>query len=241
MKIALCISGQMRTYKDCYELLYENILVPLKPDVFIHTWSNSGVSNKVENRFDTENRDILETVLEEMYRPEMMVIEDFEAGFSDSIDEISVPEILKEHEPLHYKGCLPMYYKMYQCNELKKTYESTNDFEYDRVIKMRPDLALYDYFPDVLFNIDDYLWHSDLMIDQNFQVSDKLAFGNSKVMDYYTSVYLMLNNYWKIPLGEPGIKRMHRVGERLMKYHMDISDIQVKSFNHRCALVRQDI
>jgi len=108
MKIALCISGQMRTYKDCYELLYENILVPLKPDVFIHTWSNSGVSNKVENRFDTENRDILETVLEEMYRPEMMVIEDFEAGFSDSIDEISVPEILKEHEPLHYKGCLIM-------------------------------------------------------------------------------------------------------------------------------------
>lgn len=241
MKIALCISGQMRTYKNCYDLLYKNILVPLNPDVFIHTWSNSGVSNKVKSGIDRESRDISESVLHEMYTPEMMVIEDFEAGFTDSIDGISVPEILKEHEPLHYKGSLPMYYKMYQCNELKKTYESTNNFEYDRVIRMRPDLAFYEHFPDVLFGIDDYLWHSDLMIDQSFQVSDKLAFGNSKVMDYYTSVYRMLKKYWETPLGEPGIKRKHRVGERLMKYHMDISDIQVNSFNNRCELVRENI
>lgn len=42
MKIALCISGQMRTFERAYPSIKRHILDPLSPDVFIHTWSDIG-------------------------------------------------------------------------------------------------------------------------------------------------------------------------------------------------------
>lgn len=42
MKTALCISGQMRTYERAYPSIKKHIIDPLAPDIFIHTWSDTG-------------------------------------------------------------------------------------------------------------------------------------------------------------------------------------------------------
>jgi hypothetical protein len=47
MRVAVCISGQMRTYKFAYESLMEHVVLPLQADVFVDTWSKSGNTNKL--------------------------------------------------------------------------------------------------------------------------------------------------------------------------------------------------
>ena len=38
MKIALCVSGELRRVDLFYPIIYKNILEPYNPDVFISTW-----------------------------------------------------------------------------------------------------------------------------------------------------------------------------------------------------------
>jgi len=35
MKVALCISGQARTFKTCYQTYLDNIIIPYNCDVFM--------------------------------------------------------------------------------------------------------------------------------------------------------------------------------------------------------------
>ena len=217
--------------------LYENLLQRVIPDVFIHTWSNTGISHKEADAREADET-VCEEILQELYSPVAMVIEGFKDGYTDQIGSVSVPETLRENEPMHYRGTLPMYYKMHECNNLKRAHEQDNDFRYDRVIRLRPDLALKQQLPDELYLDDEKLWQSDYMITPSFQVSDKFTFGSSRVLDYYTSVYMRLSGYWKNPLGEPEAEKNHRVGERLMKHHMDVSGIKVETFSIDCELLR---
>ena len=39
MKIAICFSGGIRSFKTCYPSIYKYLLQPLHPDIFIHAWS----------------------------------------------------------------------------------------------------------------------------------------------------------------------------------------------------------
>ena len=42
MKIALCLSGQMRSFRECYENLKKNVIDILHPDIFVYTSKNVG-------------------------------------------------------------------------------------------------------------------------------------------------------------------------------------------------------
>lgn len=241
MKVALCISGQMRTYIDCYDLLNKNILKPLNPDIFIHTWEGSGIIHK--ESVESKEGIITYDKLDELYKPKRVVIEKFESSYLEEYKGIKVPDILKEKEPNHYKGALPSSSKMYFANELKKDFEKENKFKYDIVIKLRPDLIIRkkinkNYLNEAA-NKDIIFFEKDLL-SENFQLSDKFAFGNSEVMDYYTSVWEKIIDYWQTPLGN-GNKRNYRVGERLMKYHMESSEIESKGISFGCVIKRVHI
>ena len=46
MKIALILTGQLRTYKSTYNNLKKFIIDELQPDIYISTWSEVGASYK---------------------------------------------------------------------------------------------------------------------------------------------------------------------------------------------------
>lgn len=237
MRTALCISGQMRTYKRCYESQKENLIDVLDPDTFIHTWRKIGKSTRKEENVPEQENKVQSKQLKEFYNAEKVVIEEFKNEYFDEYKGVSVPDILKEKEPEHYKGSIPMFYKIYACNELKKRVEEEKSFKYDLVIRIRPDLAIYEN-PDYFSNLTK-LWFSGNLLDPSFQVSDKFAFGNSKVMDYYSSVWKKLNDYWKNPLGkEKSNTKTNRVGERLLKTHMEASEYESESFHIETDLIR---
>jgi hypothetical protein len=242
MKAALCISGQMRTYRECRENLKKYIIDPLNPDIFVHTWTNSGITTKAEQKVKKGFRDekVTYSILDEFYQPRKAIIEEFKDSYAEEMNGVRVPDMLKEAESQHYKGAIPMFYKMYACNELKRRWEREHNFRYDMVIKSRPDMLVAAEIPAQVKENLDILWFSDCKVNPRVQVSDKFAISCSAHMDYYCSVWKHLSQYWEEPLGD-GEWKDHRVGERLMRFHLEQSGIEFRPFSMACDILRNPL
>jgi hypothetical protein len=222
MRVALCLAGQMRTYKQCFGYLKDNVIEPLKPDIFIFTEKNIGITNRlVDNKKHIEGTVSSESI-RRLYDPDRLIItEPFSMSDLKQFKGVTVPDDLIKAEPDHWKGNIPNFYSIYSCNELKRKHEQDNGFIYDLVIRMRPDLLVEEEIPSEVIENRDILWYTHPDDDK---ISDKIAISNSKNMDYYSSVWENLSSYWQNPLGD-GEEKNHRVGERLMRFHMHQSDI----------------
>lgn len=67
MRVAVCLSGFVRSYERCFEPLKKHVIDPYGADVFIHTWTKT-------DRDGTHETD--QDHLCELYRPEKMWVED---------------------------------------------------------------------------------------------------------------------------------------------------------------------
>lgn len=241
LKVALCISGQMRTYDYCFKNLKKHILDVLSPDVFIHTWEEVGNTTKNNSKGSNKAKKVVtQRGLMKKYKAKAVVVEPFDKEYFNSLGGVKVPAELIRLEPIHYKGALPMFYKIYQCNKLKEIEEAKYNFKYDVVIRIRPDILIMEPIPVQFLKENGLLWHSDLWLNPAAQISDKFAFSSSHIMDYYSSVFIYLSKYWENPAGDGESDLSHRVGERLMKYHFEISRYSYQLFSVNCKLIRND-
>lgn len=230
MKVAICMSGQLRTYKKCYENLMKYIVKPMNADIFIQVWDKVGASHK-EGEIKSDEVNKKEIV--EMYNPKEIVIESQPKGSSDNLYGKKVPEKLKEIEPIHYKSALSMFYQIKSCNDLAVNYAKENKFKYDIIIRIRPDTMFLQNIPKRLvrkvLKSKNVVYFVDYAIDTRFQVCDKFAFGDTEGMIDYTSVWDYIEEYWKDPIGK-NPPYTHKVGERLLKYHIETRKINAKPF-----------
>lgn len=230
LNVALCVSGQMRTYRNCYNNLYEYILEPLDPDIFIHTWKKTGKTlnpaHRNKSRVPEADEIVIEKKLKDFYNAVSVVVEELGSEFTYSFKGLSVPKILRKKAPNASKTTMLMFYKMYFCNKLALEYET----KYDLIIRHRPDMlfkrGLSNIELDKLMSNKNLLYYGDIPGELNLshKHSDKFAIGNEKVIDYYTSVWDQLKTYWENPLGD-GTFDSYRVGERLMTYHLNKNNI----------------
>lgn len=227
MKVAICISGQLRTFKECLPSQFKNLIEPLQADVFIHCWDKLGETHKstqIPHNPQSalrSSQSITYDLLEKHYTPRAALIEPFSNTFYDQIGPVQVPSELREAEPMRYKGALPMAYGMKECLKLKQHAETTDNQTYDLVVRLRPDAKVLSPIPDHCLQHTQTLWWSTWPdLKQGVQVSDKLAFSASSNMDYYLSLYDSLETHWKVPLGNGQFKNI-MVGERLMRKHIN--------------------
>lgn len=227
MKNALLICGQLRTFYDVWPNMKKNVVDKLNCDVFIHTWKNTGFGRRA-NHLNIEESEVNIDDLYKLTNAKKIVVEDFKEEYQDKIGEIVMSEELKKLEPIHYKNNLALFYTLFKANELKKQYETENMFLYDNVIKTRPDIDFKTEIPNDVFNYTkECLMQWSFRINTQNQVCDKLVVSNSKIIDYYSSVFTELNNYYQ-DLGNN--KRTRPVGERLMYRHMSKSKYPIESF-----------
>lgn len=236
MRVAICFSGQSRTFKQCYESQKKFILDPLQPDVFIHTWNFTGSTdihsthNKAYNinkyidyvkssKYTVDANDIID-----LYRPKNIFIEDSDPSIF--IDKIKKSKRFSEEEKIEGKdfrklfyndnkykwfNMIMMYYGVYMSNKLKKNFEIHHNIKYDIVIRSRMDLYFEAF--DISETIDlvknntiflppnqdiNFRFNPEMMYHFNkrgpvFMPNDKLAYGNSESMDYYSSIYSFFN------------------------------------------------
>ena len=134
MRIAICIVGQLRTghltaenYKKFCGKLWDQC------DFFVHTWAENtpapgfeiGPSHYPADYPRPLPTNHLKTVIE-LYNPKRILIEQFK-------DYTKLPNIT---------AWMPIYHSIRQCLLLRQEYERVHKFYYDRVVIIRPDLAI---------------------------------------------------------------------------------------------------
>jgi hypothetical protein len=197
MRVALCISGHLRSYTKTLPSIITNLIKKYNPDIFISTWSSPGFwsNNKsvygVSNRckiFDKKDFDKIKTLLKPKEFEIEELTEDLALRFIKEADHI----ISTRPQPPKYRwgkkqNIIGMYYKINKCNELKKKYENKHNFKYDLVIRTRPDI--------IINNCENLEPKKNTILiynqgnDINFHIGDLFFAGPSDVMDRICGLY----------------------------------------------------
>jgi len=182
IKLALCISGHLRTFESNYKTVKEQILDKFNCDVFIHTWNTLGLSYRPgdSNLHVADTNRYLSTI-KNLYQPKKIVIEEAKQFEMTTI----MNTVDYSHRDRH--GILSMFYKIEECNNLRKEYEKESNVKYDFVVRFRGDLWMEGSLP-----IDSRTAHNHLYLPVygNFGgACDQIAFGSPNVMDRYSNIY----------------------------------------------------
>ena len=179
MKIAACMSGQLRNWdiaKENQKWFWSTSREEV--DYFIHTWSYSGDRRGVSQEYKW--RDVSKKEFKE-------IVEWYDC--KKSIYDIMDQKYFYDND--HWSS---LFYSFSQSIMLKRQYEIDNDFEYDLVIKSRPDIV---FDPKRHFTYehleDDHLHttHGGNMEHEfgMFNINDICFYSNSYTMDMLVNLY----------------------------------------------------
>lgn len=118
MKIALLFSGKLGKWEDCIESITENIIWPLRPDVFVTTWEDQP-SYDFCNYYNPVKRQILN------FEETMKLL-----GSTESLDCQPNPSLI------------PMMAGLKASNSMFQNYALQKKIDYDLVIRLRPDVQV---------------------------------------------------------------------------------------------------
>lgn len=233
-KIAVLISGQMRSHLNCSNFIDQFFRKNFDTDVYISTWDVFGISirfykyKNLNSAKDTSSKIVSKEYLKDIFKTNYIKIEKFVPKISNSFKGVKCPYLLRSNEPVASKSAIPMFYKIYDCYNMKK-----NNVNYDLVVRLRPDLYFKDNHAELLNffrnSENDKLYFSSFGINKNFQLSDRFAFGSNIVMRSYCNVWNYLNDYWKNI--DYSVWEKIPVGERLMFSHFKNSTYETKDIN----------
>ena len=167
MKIALCFSGQARSFRQGYEYYKHNLLNHYDVDVYIHTW-----------KF-TEQNDLVA-----LYKPKACEFEVPPQGDFDN-KYTNTPNGQKHPPRFTYR----MLHSIYHSSLLIQG-------KYDWVIKSRTDYALNVKIPfEQLDNTKLYIPNCRMVPERDFG-NDQFAFGSQETMMKYMSTYVNGDKYY---------------------------------------------
>jgi len=204
-KIAICISGHMRSFEKGYEHIKKSLIDPNKNFsfyFFIDTWEKLDwrTSGKFLSTVEQEQK------IRKLYNPQNMIIEK-ERGWNTEPFMKYVPDITclkKGYGGVRSKGeHIPaMFYKIESCNNKKIDYENNSGFKFDLVMRHRTDIKI-DGEIDLNRALEVSKDHILVPISDNppkFSCSkknhtrDMFAISSSKNIDYYSQVYQNLES-----------------------------------------------
>jgi hypothetical protein len=240
MKVAVCISGEMRLFNHPLIIQgYKKFIEKYNPDVFISTWDHIGLSMNHGYLDPFQKKQVsqgLETIIQQTYVGcKSIEIE----NYNDWIDAVDTEANSILTDPRYNTRTINSYsqlYKIHKANQLKLTQESLNGYKYDIVIRLRPDnlfisgLQIEQTTPNTVYNIN---------LKGNFypnRVYDILFYGDSSSMDIISDAYLQYKQLIQNDF-ENGLCR--RDACRLLYLKAILGDVQVESTTNRpCDIYR---
>jgi hypothetical protein len=229
MRIALCISGQPRFFKEGYASLKENFLNRYDCDIFIHSWHSNDLvgqsydttHNGSANKVGIIEKNIPEYILN-LYKPTKYLFEEPKI-FPSVLSYTS--ENLKDG--VNPNGVYSMFYSIFKANEIKKQYEIEIAKEYDIVIRLRFDLQYNSLLQ--LENFDNSKLYV-LRSGNPLVYYDIFGFGSSSLMNEYANVYYDIEKVW-----DPN---KHFIGENILTDGLILKGIQATKIDYTVNLIR---
>jgi len=191
MKIAICLSGQPRTWAKCYPRWMEIFKDHEDIDFFFHLWDYNTLPNLLATyNGGTEIKDQLLTIDEKVdlittLNPKKYL---FESRKKIDYWNCNIPV----HEQLG-PWCIEQYYSRYYVSILKQQYELDNNFKYDLVIWQRTDtypsletkITLTVPEPNTLYTTHNR-WDEELGI---YRIGDIFYYSDSATFDQMALIY----------------------------------------------------
>lgn len=174
-RIALCLSGQPRSYKKAHSYIKHNLLDKHIVDVFAHAWRPQIARMAV---FDEIGR---------LYNPIQFIMDD---ALPESINsDLFVPNA---SHPANF--CTSMFFSIYRSNDFRVREEAKTGKKYDFVVRSRFDLALNKYI-DFSTLEKGKVYVSKDTDGPNPLLNDQFAIADPETMNIYASTYLFLRQY----------------------------------------------
>lgn len=190
MKIALCFSGQPRSFRAGYQYYRDNLLEHYDVDVFIHSWNSE------------RNDEIVELYKPKAYEFQDTLVGDYDKLYTNTPNPHKWPP----------RFTVAALYSMYKSMLLKCSAESQSQTKYDWVIKSRTDYALNGKIPfESLEATKLYIPDCRMTAARDFG-NDQFAFGSSAVMDKRMSIWPHMNDYYR--------SGVQMIGEDMMSAHI---------------------
>lgn len=224
MRIALCLSGHMRSYRKTYQSIRYNIIDPYSTDVFISTWDRIGADRSYDlNLIDVETSSMLKSI-EVAFRTKNINIEKYNGKNYELY-----PLVKDRSNPI---GVLSMFYNINKADELRRNYEIKHKFKYDVIIRSRPDILFTssinrNHMLDAIKS--DAIYFTDFAHWSGF--NDQFAFGSNNAMTQYADCFNNLKNI---------IDRVDFNPEVLLKEHVLSNNLNVKFTNTNYFIKRAD-
>lgn len=234
-RVAVCISGAIRSFETCYASIHRYIVQPLNADVFLHLWSLENTQIENINQFKLQEDECSIQKVLELTNPVDYVIENYNAYWENKIITESkcreIIENLSNEKHMHYAvSAICMYYKIMKANELKTKYETDNNIKYDLVIRIRGDFEYYEYL-----NIDKFLpfYNTDILLIKdnyctraNWKGNDKFFAGTSSTMNAICNMFKVIHKYYYELPDLPGKPKLE--GQTLNRYHIEKLNLNIK-------------
>lgn len=236
MRVAVCISGELRTFNpDHYREVFGDV------DFFLHTneyderikklnpviYSYENIDFRRHPYFKI-NQDI--NPYDFLHSPQRVHPIFYEEDLNQLVDlEVERPGKWSS-KPKHV---LSMFYSIMQSNFLKKTYERDKKFEYDLVVRTRPDI---DFIDEIKYsNYDDQsVWTPQTPNNLNgLYVNDHFAVSDSKNMDLYSEVFLNIPRLFYI-------NKVDLIPEILLKRYLDEVGLTISEYGMDYVVRRND-
>jgi hypothetical protein len=226
LKVALCISGQMRDYEQAFESWDKHILKPLQPDVFIHTWNDVGfrvpsihhADRVISGKFLAIYKQILLNNYSNSFKDSYLSFEEDYPSFKELLDSKNQycnfqqlsqfyqtkNIVIDDAEDNYFQSMdnqMKMMYKISACHDL----QDKVDRQYDLVIRIRPDLDIRKFSPDWSDIYQKCYEQNAVFLDTikgikgNFQLvaGDVFAVGTVKSIGWYSSLNTIISFYLK--------------------------------------------
>jgi len=195
MRIAVCFSGQIRTGIECAPniLRYIGDLLP-NCDFFVHTWDVETVSQNTNRNsaiapnvpFPVDPR--VFAVFHTIYQPITMTVDRYHSRATE--DRMGGARI----DPVTGRKLVAWLESIYEVNLMKKQYEQKNNFTYDYVIRIRPDIIFCEdkSLQDDLALVTDnqmFLTGEYMTVNRQDRLEDIFWIAQSSVMDQLAEFY----------------------------------------------------
>ncbi len=227
MKTAVYICGLLKAFEYTFKSINENLILPNNCDVYVCVWDRLGIDKKHSKVpiIRLKDRSVTKDDIFKFKNIVKFQIVPFINNCTDKIDLVEIPKHVKNKDPIHYYSTIPLSYLVYKCHKF-------NLKNYDRIIKIRPDLFINKpldiskLIPNVGFYSCSY------NINTHTQISDKFVGGDSDSMNYYCNFFNKLNFYWE---------NLHITCEHLLMHHMKNSNFPITSFSAPVKVIRENI
>jgi uridine kinase len=205
MKIALLISGYLRSLNYNIDNLNKFIIENNEVDVYIYITQNK------ETKYLNVEIDINKII--SLLNPKYIII-------ADNLDfnkQININDVMNQN------------FKFYLLNEERKKIEKIEKITYDLVFKIRPDVHLnnpFNFIKDDLNKIyiplDSKIDISKLKTSEDKYICDIIAFGSPEAMNQYFNYYLELDFL---------IEKYGTINETLLYHYLNNNNIQYSLIN----------